>query len=148
MRNAFIQMDPCPRQHHHPHPEILLTVNFVLSAACAQIVCHMCLHCNNAEQWPIVNTSVVHLIWFGNLQSGHVNDILKGGGVGRCGGHVCLSPRKQTLLCPPAWWSSMAPGTVEEGVGPTSNRRHLQLACPSGQQMHTRRRAAVVWDQC
>lgn len=43
MRNTFIQMDPCPRQHHHPHPEILLTVNFVLSAARAQIVCHLCL---------------------------------------------------------------------------------------------------------
>lgn len=33
------------------------------------------------------------------------------------GGPVCSSQWKQTLLCPPAWWSSLAPGTVE-GVGP------------------------------
>lgn len=62
--------------------------NFAYSKLCfISCPCPDCMsslsRCNKAEQWPIVNTSVVHLIWFGNLQSGHVNDILKGGvGVG------------------------------------------------------------------
>lgn len=78
--------------------------NFAYSKLCfISCPCPDCMssvsRCNKAEQWPIVNTSVVHLIWFGNLQSGHVNDILKGMCV--CGGgHMSLL--KHTLLCPPA----------------------------------------------
>lgn len=59
------------------------------------------------------------------------------------GFYVCLSQWRQTLLCPPLWWSSFAPGRVEEVVRP----RQIDDTCSWQRQTDTQRKAALVWDQ-